>query len=81
ERQQAMQKMAARKMDLTQGRLLPTLKPEMSSVDRETSQLQLMLLIGVDDSLGGLVRLKGTLYPAFAVPSAANSQLEISVLG
>ncbi|MDM6707109.1 conjugal transfer protein, partial [Escherichia coli] len=51
-----------------------------SSVDRETRQLQLLLVMGVDDSLGGVVRLNGTLYPAFAVPSAANSQLVISAL-
>ncbi|ENE6102398.1 conjugal transfer protein, partial [Escherichia coli] len=71
---------AARKVDFTQGRLLPTLMPVMSSVDRETRQLQLLLVMGVDDSLGGVVRLNGTLYPAFAVPSADNSQLVISAL-
>ncbi len=35
---------------------------------------------GVDYPLGGVVRLNGTLYPAFAVPSADNSQLVISAL-
>lgn len=52
----------------------------MSSVDRETRQLQLLLVMGVDDSLGGVVRLNGTLYPAFAVPTADNSQLVINAL-
>ncbi|XJB04936.1 hypothetical protein AB2I14_24035 (plasmid) [Escherichia coli] len=74
DRQPAMPSLAARKVDFTQGRLLPTLMPVMSSVDRETRQLQLLLVMGVDDSLGGVVRLNGTLYPAFAVPSADNSQ-------
>ena len=80
DRQPAMPSLAARKVDFTQGRLLPTLMPVMSSVDRETRQLQLLLVMGVDDSLGGVVRLNGTLYPAFAVPSADNSQLVISAL-
>lgn len=75
-----MPSLAARKVDFTQGRLPPTLMPVMSSVDRETRQLQLLLVMGVDDSLGGVVRLNGTLYPAFAVPSADNSQLVISAL-
>lgn len=79
-RQPAMPSLAARKVDFTQGRLPPTLMPVMSSVDRETRQLQLLLVMGVDDSLGGVVRLNGTLYPAFAVPSADNSQLVISAL-
>ncbi len=52
----------------------------MSSVDRETRQLQLLLVMGVDDSLGGGIRLNGTLYPAFAVPSADNRHLVISAL-
>ena len=64
DRQPAMPSLAARKVDFTQGRLPPTLMPVM----------------GVDDSLGGVVRLNGTLYPAFAVPSADNSQLVISAL-
>ncbi|MCS2059385.1 MobA/MobL family protein [Escherichia coli] len=64
----------------TQGRLPPTLMPVMSSVDRETRQLQLLLVMGVDDSMGGVVRLNGTLYPAFAVPTADNSQLVINAL-
>nr|WP_244466817.1 MobQ family relaxase [Escherichia coli] len=80
DRQPAMPSLAARKVDFTQGRLLATLMPVMSSVDRETRQLQLLLVMGVDDSLGGVVRLNGTLYPAFAVPSADNSQLVISAL-
>ena len=80
DRQPAMPSLAARKVDFTQGRLPPTLMPVMSSVDRETRQLQLLLVMGVDDSLGGVVRLNGTLYPAFAVPSADNSQLVISAL-
>ncbi len=80
DRQPAMPSLAARKVDFTQGRLLPTLMPVMSSVDRENRQLQLLLVMGVDDSLGGVVRLNGTLYPAFAVPSADNSQLVISAL-
>jgi hypothetical protein len=80
DRQPAMPSLAARKVDFTQGRLLPTLMPVMSSVDRETRQLQLLLVMGVDDSLGGVIRLNGTLYPAFAVPSADNSQLVISAL-
>ncbi|YBM87859.1 WbuC family cupin fold metalloprotein (plasmid) [Klebsiella pneumoniae] len=63
-----------------QGRLPPTLMPVMSSVDRETRQLQLLLVMGVDDSLGGVIRLNGTLYPAFAVPSADNRHLVISAL-
>ncbi len=75
-----MPSLAARKVDFTQGRLPPTLMPVMSSVDRETRQLQLLLVMGVDDFLGGVVRLNGTLYPAFAVPSADNSQLVISAL-
>ncbi|NPJ15617.1 MobA/MobL family protein, partial [Escherichia coli] len=53
DRQPAMPSLAARKVDFTQGRLLPTLMPVMSSVDRETRQLQLLLVMGVDDSLGG----------------------------
>ena len=80
DRQPAMPSLAARKVDFTQGRLPPTLMPVMSSVDRETRQLQLLLVMGVDDSMGGVVRLNGTLYPAFAVPSADNSQLVISAL-
>ncbi|ENS5330568.1 conjugal transfer protein, partial [Shigella sonnei] len=71
---------AARKVDFMQGRLPPTLMPVMSSVDRETRQLQLLLVMGVDDSLGGVIRLNGTLYPAFAVPSADNRHLVISAL-
>ncbi|MBJ4306785.1 conjugal transfer protein, partial [Salmonella enterica subsp. enterica serovar Derby] len=67
-------------VDFMQGRLPPTLMPVMSSVDRETRQLQLLLVMGVDDSLGGVVRLNGTLYPAFAVPSADNRHLVISAL-
>ncbi len=63
-----------------QGRLPPTLMPVMSSVDWETRQLQLLLVMGVDDSLGGVIRLNGTLYPAFAVPSADNRHLVISAL-
>ncbi|MGK3256774.1 hypothetical protein ACSLNA_25825, partial [Escherichia coli] len=47
-------RLAAWKVDFTQGRLLPTLMPVMSSVDRETRQLQLLLVMGVDDSLGGV---------------------------
>ncbi|MCS2025266.1 conjugal transfer protein, partial [Escherichia coli] len=39
DRQPAMPSLAARKVDFTQGRLLPTLMPVMSSVDRETRQL------------------------------------------
>ena len=80
DRQPAMPSPAARKVDFMQGRLPPTLMPVMSSVDRENRQLQLLLVMGVDDSLGGVVRLNGTLYPAFAVPSADNSQLVISAL-
>ena len=80
DRQPAMPSLAARKVDFTQGRLLATLMPVMSSVDRETRQLQLLLVMGVDDSLGGVVRLNGTLYPAFAVPTADNSQLVINAL-
>ncbi|HHU2785574.1 TPA: MobQ family relaxase [Escherichia coli] len=80
DRQPAMPSLAARKVDFTQGRLPPTLMPVMSSVDRETRQLQLLLVMGVDDSLGGVVRLNGTLYPAFAVPTADNSQLVINAL-
>lgn len=80
DRQPAMPSLAARKVDFTQGRLPPTLMPVMSSVDRETRQLQLLLVMGVDDSLGGVVRLNSTLYPAFAVPSADNRHLVISAL-
>ncbi|MCN9444671.1 conjugal transfer protein, partial [Escherichia coli] len=80
DRQPAMPSPAARKVDFMQGRLLPTLMPVMSSVDRETRQLQLLLVMGVDDSLGGVIRLNGTLYPAFAVPSADNRHLVISAL-
>lgn len=80
DRQPAMPSLAARKVDFTQGRLPPTLMPVMSSVDRETRQLQLLLVMGVDDSLGGVVRLNGTLYPAFAVPSVDNRHLVISAL-
>ena len=80
DRQPAMPSLAARKVDFTQGRLLPTLMPVMSSVDRETRQLQLLLVMGVDDSMGGVVRLNGTLHPAFAVPTADNSQLVINAL-
>ncbi|WP_454770888.1 hypothetical protein [Escherichia coli] len=35
------------------GRLPPTLMPVMSSVDRETRQLQLLLVMGVDDPSSG----------------------------
>lgn len=80
DRQPAIPSLAARKVDFTQGRLPPTLMPVMSSVDRETRQLQLLLVMGVDDSMGGVVRLNGTLYPAFAVPTADNSQLVINAL-
>ncbi len=38
------------------------------------------LVMGVDDLLGGVIRLNGTLYPAFAVPSADNRHLVISAL-
>ncbi len=64
---------------LTQGRLPPTLMPAMSSVDRETRQLQLLPVMRVDD-LWRCCPLNGTLYPAFAAPSADNSQLVISAL-
>ncbi|EMQ4782529.1 conjugal transfer protein, partial [Shigella sonnei] len=80
DRQPAMPSPAARKVDFMQGRLPPTLMPVMSSVDRENRQLQLLLVMGVDDSLGGVIRLNGTLYPAFAVPSADNRHLVISAL-
>ncbi|MGC5188940.1 MobQ family relaxase, partial [Escherichia coli] len=80
DRQPAIPSLAARKVDFTQGRLPPTLMPVMSSVDRENRQLNLLLVMGVDDSLGGVVRLNGTLYPAFAVPSADNRHLVISAL-
>ncbi|MGT1022095.1 MobQ family relaxase, partial [Salmonella enterica] len=80
DRQPAMPSPVARRVDFTQGRLPPTLMPVMSSVDRENRQLQLLLVMGVDDSLGGVVRLNGSLYPAFAVPSADNRHLVISAL-
>ncbi|MBJ3674274.1 MobA/MobL family protein, partial [Salmonella enterica subsp. enterica serovar Braenderup] len=54
DRQPAMPSPAARKVDFMQGRLPPTLMPVMSSVDRENRQLQLLLVMGVDDSLGGV---------------------------
>ncbi len=38
----------------------------MSSVDRETRQL--LLVMGVDDSLGGVIRLNGTLILRLPFP-------------
>ncbi len=66
-------------MDFTQGRLPPTLMPVMKFCRPETRQLQLLLVMGVDDSLGGVVR-QWYAVSAFAVPSADNSQLVISAL-
>ena len=51
-----------------------------SATDADAGNEFCRLVMGVDDSLGGVVRLNGTLYPAFAVPSADNSQLVISAL-
>ncbi len=55
DRQPAMPSLAARWI-LRRDVPPPTLMPVMSSVDRETRQLQLLLVMGVDDSLGGVVR-------------------------
>ncbi|HFW4712700.1 TPA: LPD7 domain-containing protein [Salmonella enterica subsp. enterica serovar Chailey] len=54
--------------------------PVLGSVDKETRQLNLLLVQSAEDNLQGVVRLNGTLYPALATPSADNSQLVINAL-
>ncbi|HAF2120083.1 TPA: DNA primase [Salmonella enterica] len=56
------------------------LVPVMGSLDRDTRELNLLLVRGADDHLQGVVRLNGTLYPALATPSADNSQLVINAM-
>lgn len=56
------------------------LAPVMGSLDRDTRELNLLLVRGVDDHLQGVVRLNGTLYPALATPSSDNSQLVINAM-
>lgn len=56
------------------------LTPVMGSLDRDTRELNLLLVRGADDHLQGVVRLNGTLYPALATPSADNSQLVINAM-
>ncbi|HGB0710400.1 TPA: LPD7 domain-containing protein [Salmonella enterica subsp. enterica serovar Typhimurium] len=56
------------------------LAPVMGSLDRDTRELNLLLVRGADDHLQGVVRLNGTLYPALATPSADNSQLVINAM-
>ncbi|EBK5906640.1 DNA primase [Salmonella enterica] len=56
------------------------LTPVLGSLDKETRELNLLLVRGADDHLQGVVRLNGTLYPALATPSADNSQLVINAL-
>lgn len=56
------------------------LAPVLGSLDKETRELNLLLVRGADEHLQGVVRLNGTLYPALATPSADNSQLVINAL-
>lgn len=56
------------------------LTPVLGSLDKETRELNLLLVRGADEHLQGVVRLNGTLYPALATPSADNSQLVINAL-
>lgn len=56
------------------------LVPVMGSLDRDTRELNLLLVRGADDHLQGVVRLNGTLYPALATSSADNSQLVINAM-
>ncbi len=69
DRQSAMPSLAARKVDFTQGRLLPTPMPVMSSVDRKPAGPAAGRAWMTSAVLSGF---NGTLYPAFAVPSADN---------
>ncbi|EIY6292096.1 DNA primase, partial [Escherichia coli] len=50
------------------------LTPVLGSVDKDTRELNLLLVQSADEHLQGVVRLNGTLYPALATPSADNSQ-------
>ncbi len=55
--------------------------PVMSSADPETRQLQLLLVMGVDDSLGGVIRLNGYAVSRVCRSSSAdNRHLVISAL-
>ncbi len=56
------------------------LTPVLGSVDKDTRELNLLLVQSADEHLQGVVRLNGTLYPALATPSADNSQLVINAL-
>ncbi|ECI3780640.1 MobA/MobL family protein [Salmonella enterica subsp. diarizonae] len=76
----AIPSQAARKVDFSQEDLPPALTPVMGSVDGESNQLRLLLVRGVDDTLGGVVLLNASLYPAFAVPTADNGHLIINAL-
>ncbi len=49
-------------------------------MDKDTRELNLLLVQSADEHLQGVVRLNGTLYPALATPSADNSQLVINAL-
>lgn len=65
---------------MTDGDAPEKLIPVLGSVDKETRQLNLLLVQSAEDNLQGVVRLNGTLYPALATPSADNNQLVINAL-
>ncbi|KAB3088181.1 mobilization protein [Escherichia coli] len=56
------------------------LTPVLGSVDKDTRELNLLLVQSADEHLQGVVRLNSTLYPVLATPSADNSQLVINAL-
>ncbi|ECG3145636.1 DNA primase [Salmonella enterica subsp. enterica serovar Weybridge] len=56
------------------------LTPVMASLDKETQQLNLLLVQGAGEHLQGVARLNGTLYPVLATPTADNQQLVINAL-
>ncbi|WP_218451706.1 LPD7 domain-containing protein [Salmonella enterica] len=68
------------RVTVTDGDAPEELIPVLGSVDKETRQLNLLLVQSAEDNLQGVVRLNGTLYPALATPSADNNQLVINAL-
>ncbi|EDT2962868.1 DNA primase [Salmonella enterica subsp. enterica] len=56
------------------------LTPVMASVDKDTQQMNLLLVQSAGDNLQGVARLNGTLYPVLATPTADNQQLVINAL-
>ncbi|EKF0508217.1 DNA primase [Escherichia coli] len=57
-----------------------TLTPTVFSIDRQSKQLNMLLVQSADEYMQGVVRLNGTLYPALATPTTNNRQLVINAL-